>query len=147
MTTQEQRLNLFLVQVFNDILRLEEANLRSVCRSLSVNEVHVLDAVERCVHQGGAGMADIAARLGITSGTLTVSAKTLEQKGYLTRVRGEKDKRRVTLALTEAALPILAAHAAFHERMVKAVSCHLSPHQLDALSEALSSMHTFFAEL
>lgn len=147
MTTQEQRLNLFLVQVFNDILRLEEASLRAVCRSLSVNEVHVLEAVERCVHQGCPGMADIAARLGITSGTLTVAAKTLEQKGYLTRMRGERDKRRVTLALTDAATPVLAAHTAFHERMVGAVSRHLSPSQLDALSEALASMHTFFAEL
>ncbi|MEG0768281.1 MAG: MarR family transcriptional regulator [Ruthenibacterium sp.] len=147
MTPQEQRLNVFLVQVFSDILRLEEANLRSVCRNLSVSELHVLEAVKLSAQQGCVSMAEVAAQLGITSGTLTVSAKTLEQKGYLIRARGEKDKRRVTLTLTAAALPVLAAHTAFHERMVGAVSCHLAPQQLAMLADALGSMHTFFQEL
>ncbi|MEG2931677.1 MAG: MarR family winged helix-turn-helix transcriptional regulator, partial [Ruthenibacterium sp.] len=65
----------------------------------------------------------------------------------LVRTRGEKDKRRVTLALTEAARPVLAAHTAFHERMVGAVACHLTPQQLDMLANALGSMHTFFQAL
>lgn len=147
MTPQEQRLNAFLVQVFNDILRLEEANLRAVRRNLSVSELHVLEAVALCTGQGSAGMAEVAARLGITSGTLTVAAKTLVQKGFLVRARGDKDKRRVTLLLTDAAQPVLAAHTAFHERLVGSVSAHLTPAQTDTLATALENMHTFFSEL
>ena len=49
MTPQEQKLNDFLVGVFNDILRLEEASLRQSCGgNLSVTELHVLDAVFHC---------------------------------------------------------------------------------------------------
>ena len=48
MTSQEQKLNDFLVGVFNDILRLEEASLRQSCGNLSVTELHVLDAVSHC---------------------------------------------------------------------------------------------------
>ena len=53
MTPQEQKLNDFLVGVFNDILRLEEASLRQSCGNLSVTELHVLDAVFHCAPQCG----------------------------------------------------------------------------------------------
>lgn len=66
MTSQEQKLNDFLVGVFNDILRLEEASLRQSCGNLSVTELHVLDAVSHCAPQ--CGMADIAAALKVTAG-------------------------------------------------------------------------------
>ena len=91
MTPKEQKLNDFLVGVFNDILRLEEANLRQSCGNLSVTELHVLDAVARCGPL--CGMADIAAALKVTAGTATVAVKTLEQKGYLVRTRHKTDKR------------------------------------------------------
>ena len=47
MTQHEAQLNGFLVNVFNDILRLEEASIRKgPCKNLSVSEMHVLEAVE-----------------------------------------------------------------------------------------------------
>ena len=118
MTSQEQKLNDFLVGVFNDILRLEEASLRQSCGNLSVTELHVLDAVSHCAPQ--CGMPDIAAALKVTAGTATVAVKTLEQKGYVVRTRHEKDKRRVTVALTDAAQAVLAHHEAFHTGLVRA---------------------------
>ena len=102
MTQHEAQLNGFLVNVFNDILRLEEASIRKgPCKNLSVSEMHVLEAVEKSSvdASGAAGMAEVAAHLSITSGTLSVAVKTLEQKGYLVRSRGSRDKRRVTVAL------------------------------------------------
>ncbi|MFR2590866.1 MAG: hypothetical protein ACLS9Y_10725 [Ruthenibacterium lactatiformans] len=48
MTQHEAQLNGFLVNVFNDILRLEEASIRKgPCKNLSVSEMHVLEAVEK----------------------------------------------------------------------------------------------------
>ncbi len=85
MTQHEAQLNGFLVNVFNDILRLEEASIRKgPCKNLSVSEMHVLEAVEKSSvdASGAAGMAEVAAHLSITSGTLSVAVKTLEQKGY-----------------------------------------------------------------
>ena len=90
MTQHEAQLNGFLVNVFNDILRLEEASIRKgPCKNLSVSEMHVLEAVEKSSvdASGTAGMAEVAAHLSITSGTLSVAVKTLEQKGYLVRCR------------------------------------------------------------
>lgn len=150
MTQHEAQLNGFLVNVFNDILRLEEASIRKgPCKNLSVSEMHVLEAVEKASAStpGGAGMAEVAAQLSITSGTLSVAVKTLEQKGYLARARGSRDKRRVTVTLTQAARPALESHATFHEMLVARASARLSEAEIAALSTALASLHTFFTEL
>ena len=149
MTQHEAQLNGFLVNVFNDILRLEEASIRKgPCKNLSVSEMHVLEAVEKSSvdASGAAGMAEVAAHLSITSGTLSVAVKTLEQKGYLVRSRGSRDKR-VTVALTSAARSALESHAAFHETLVARAAARLSEAEIAALSTALASLHAFFAEL
>lgn len=111
--------------------------------------MHVLEAVEKSSvdASGTAGMAEVAAHLSITSGTLSVAVKTLEQKGYLVRSRGSRDKRRVTVALTPAARPALESHAAFHETLVARAAACLSETEIAALSTALASLHAFFAEL
>lgn len=147
MTGQEAQLNEFLVDVFNDILHLEEASLASECSNLSVSELHVLAAVESCGQQGDAGMAAVAAKLRVTAGTLTAASKTLIQKGYLLRAQGTADKRRVTLTLTDTAICVLAAHTKFHETLVMKASARLTQEQMASLCEALASLHRFFGQL
>lgn len=145
MTQREQQLNNFLVTVFNDILRLEEASLRCSCDNLSVTELHVLDAIAATARSGSPPtMADLAAKVGVTGGTMTVAVKTLEQKGYALRTRDERDKRRVGVRLTEAAAPVLAAHDAFHEALVRRACARLDEAQTAALCTALADLHTFF---
>lgn len=145
MTQQQQMLNRFLVDVFGDILRLEEASLRKHCPNLSVTELHVLEAVAVCGGPEGAGMAEIASALGVTAGTATVSIKTLEQKGYVARARARTDRRRVFVHLTDAAAPVLQQHALFHQRMVEQVSGTLPQDQLEALCQALKTLHGYFS--
>lgn len=146
MTAREQQLNTFLSTVFNDILRLEENSLRGSCPDLSITELHVLDAVAIAAERSGQApaMAQLAASLGVTGGTVTVAVKTLEQKGYVRRVRSQQDRRLVRVALTDAAGPVLAAHEAFHLRLVQQACARLDEAQTDALCTALADLHTFF---
>lgn len=146
MTPQEQQINAFLVDVFHDVLRLEEESLRRLGgKRLSVSEMHVLEAVQQ---RGGSDlpMRQLAAGLGVTAGTLTIAVKTLERKGYLVRLRPLPDKRRVVLRLTEPARRALEAHARFHEALVRQVSARLTGPELDALCQALARLHSFFTE-
>lgn len=145
MTPTEQELNDFLVQVFHDILRLEEASLRQSCGNLSVAELHVLDVVSRCGPP--CGMADIASALHVTAGTATVAVKTLEQKAYLVRTRHQTDRRRVCVQLTDKAYPVLAHHQAFHTKLVRAAAQGLSEEELRALCRALARLHRHFSTL
>ena len=128
MTQREQQLNGFLVTVFNDILRLEEASLRRSCDNLSVTELHVLDAIAAASGSGSPPtMADLAAKVGVTGGTMTVAVK-----------------RRVGVRLTQAAAPVLAAHDAFHKALVRRACARLDEAQTAALCTALADLHTFF---
>jgi len=47
MTPAEQKINHFLVDVFNDVLHLEEDSIaKGPYKNLSVSEMHVLEAVQ-----------------------------------------------------------------------------------------------------
>lgn len=106
MTQHEAQLNGFwsMYSMISSVWR-RPASAKGPCKNLSVSEMHVLEAVEKSSvdASGAAGMAEVAAHLSITSGTLSVAVKTLEQKGYLVRSAAAGTSARVTVALTSAA--------------------------------------------
>ena len=147
MNEQEQQINTFLVDVFNDVLRLEEASIvTSRHPNLSVSEMHVLEAVQKHSEAPGT-MRQLALRLGVTASSLTIAVKTLEQKGYLVRQKNDRDKRRVSVHLTGPALEALQSHAAFHEQLIRQVSRTLTAPELEALCQALGRLHRFFTTM
>ena len=147
MTQQQQTINGFLVDVFNDVLRLEERSLRKERTGLSLTELHVLETVQRVSEERGGTMADVVAALGVTSGTLTIAVKTLEQKGYVRRERDDADRRRVIVRLTDKALPALRRHAEFHRALVTGATERLTDEELRAFTKALGSLRSFFNTL
>ena len=147
MTQQQQTINGFLVDVFNDVLRLEERSLRKERAGLSLTELHVLETVQRVSEERGGTMADVAAALGVTSGTLTIAVKTLEQKGYVRRERDDADRRRVIVRLTDKALPALRRHAEFHRALGTGATERLTDEELRAFTKALGSLRSFFNTL
>ncbi len=138
-------INAFLVEVFNQILRYEEKALRRYeGGKLSVKEFHVIEAVFTGTTTGENTMGEIARRLGVTMGTLTTAANTLEKKGFLTRIKCSRDKRSVRLFPTAMAERANAAHMAFHTRMVEAVTSQLDDEQLSALIAVLGILREHF---
>ena len=91
---QEKIMNQFLVEIFHEVLRREDAAIASGgFQNLSAREVHVIEAVCEAETRGEGenSSAEIARRLGITAGTLSAAVKVLERKGYLTRRAGQAD--------------------------------------------------------
>ena len=143
MNRAEKSINHMLVRLFNDILDIEERALTTgEFSDASVREMHVLEATGASGEENS--MSAIAARLGITVGSLTVAVTTLERKGYLTRVRAVEDKRIVRVSLTPKGEAANEHHARFHEEMVTAVREALSPPQMEVLVEALDHITMFF---
>ena len=148
MSINEERLNTFLVNVFNNILRLEEASLaKGEHKNLSVNEMHVIEAVYESLQDGSNSMAEISNRLAVTASTLTTSVKTLEQKGYLIRTKLPSDKRKVMVTPTPLAEKAYISHKEFHNALVKSVSKELSEEEMSTLTQALSTLDHFFNHL
>ena len=132
-------LNELLVDLFNYILLVEEKNLRDHGVTLSMTEVHILESIEKSESNM---MSAIAKRLMVTQGTLTVSTSKLEKKGYVERLKDEKDRRIVRLKLTDKARTVLDEHDRFHEEMIEKL---LNEIELDKEQELILSLRNLMA--
>ena len=120
-------INDVLVNLFNEILRLEEeAIITDKYKDISNNDMHIIEAVGL----GGGNMSSIAAKLKITVGSLTTSMNSLVNKGYVARSRSEKDRRVVNVYLLEKGIAAYKHHEEFHEKMLDAIMETLSPEEL-----------------
>ena len=144
---QENRsaLNQFLVDIFNEILRIEEQYLAKNFSNLSVREAHVIEAVCTAQQKGRENRAnEIAKTLRITPGTLTTSIGFLEKKGYLARQRDEKDKRVVRIIATDLGKKANELHQHFHQELVDDVLRILTQEEQVIFIRALSEVTSFF---
>ena len=140
--TEEKILNKLLVQLFNDILHIEEKAMKnSQFENLSITEIHTIEAVGL---DGNRTMSDIANDLNITVGTLTSAINRLIKKGYVERKRIEEDRRVVIVNLTESGQKVFDAHNIFHKEMIDEILENVQGNDLKVLTNALSEVSKFF---
>ncbi len=142
--TPKDVINELLVEVFNHILSIEQENLQKRGVKLSMNEVHVLEAVEKSVEPT---MSNIARRLRITVGTLTTAINRLVAKGYCERFSNEGDRRKVYIRLTEQAHEVLSIHEGFHDEMIDAVIEDLNLEENRVLIDMLENLIAYFKRM
>jgi len=146
MLDNKKVLNDFLVETFNEILRLEQTALENYSENrLTISEIHVIEAVFKAIDLGDNTASAIAKILKITLGSLTVAVQTLEKKGYLYRQRTSEDRRVVQIFPTPLARYVNLIHNRFHIDMVESVISELSPEEQRVLIVALEKLKLFFS--
>jgi len=141
MESPKRVINELLVEVFNRILSIEGQTLRSRGVKLSMNEVHVLEAIDKT---DVPTMTNIAKRLRVTVGTLTTSINRLVEKGFVERHRENDDKRKVIVTLTNEAKDVLAIHDEFHDEMIDAVFADMHLEEDEVLLQSLENLSEYF---
>lgn len=137
-------LNDLLVNTFHDILKLEEESLRrNSAFRLSINEMHLLEAISKG-GEAGRSITDIARELSITLPSVTAAVNKLVRKGYVEKSKGEDDKRLVIARLTDEGRRAEASHRFFHRSMVHSASHGLKEDERAALLRGLNNLHAFF---
>ena len=134
-------INELLVEIFHHILSIEGQKLRERGVNLSMNEVHVLEAITKTEVPT---MTNIANRLRITVGTLTTSTNRLVEKGYVKRHREIEDKRKVIVTLTNKAIEVLKIHNQFHEDMIDATFADMKLEEDELLLQSLENLSEYF---
>ena len=134
-------LNDLLVDLFHNILEIEEKSLRDSGSDLSITEIHTIDAVG---DSDPKTMTEISRSLKVTMGTLTTGVDKLIKKGYLIRKRTEEDKRIVLVELTEKGIKAKKMHEEFHQEMIDSVISHLAPTEEELLVQSLQKLMYFF---
>jgi len=69
---------------------------------------------------------DLAAHMGVTPATMSVSIDRLERKGYVVRLKDAKDRRRVHVRLTTAGVRVREASSVLDPERVEALVARLS---------------------
>lgn len=130
-----------LVRTFNDILAVEEYEIRKGhFKNLSIAEIHTIEAIGMYKART---MSQVAADLGITVGALTASINNLVRKGYVSRERDEADRRFVNIRLTREGKLAFRIHEKFHLDMVKKALDGLAEKE-KILLELLQKLDAFF---
>ena len=131
-------INDVLVNLFNEILRLEEeAIITDKYKDISNNDMHIIDAIGV---KEPKNMGTVAKAMTVTMGTLTTAINNLVKKGYVTRVRSAEDKRVVLISLTDKGRSAYEKHADFHRRMVQTVMDGFQGEELDIKTRALEKL-------
>lgn len=136
--------NQLFTEIFSDILKIEEDTLKKgPFNDISVTEMHTVAAIGMYVPRA---MSDVAKKLDITVGTLTVAINNLVKKGYVTRTKSEIDKRVVMLTLTKRGRLLFRAHQKFHSDIIKNAVICLSEQEAEIFSDAVTKVCNFFSE-
>ncbi|AGX42310.1 MarR family winged helix-turn-helix transcriptional regulator [Clostridium saccharobutylicum] len=137
-------INDLLVQLFSDVLQIEEYALKNgVLSDLSITEVHTIEAIGMYNERT---MSEVAQRLKITVGTLTTAISKLIKKEYVERKRTEEDRRVVLVKLTKKGKLAFRLHEKFHEDMVNTSIDGLSEMEEKMLISSLNKINNFFKE-
>lgn len=133
-----------LVNLFNNVMDIEaEAVITEEFKDISNNDMHIIEAIG---NEEPRRMSVIAKSLNITMGTLTTNMNSLEDKGYITRARSNRDKRVVLVSLTEKGKKAFFHHRDFHKRMIRSIVKDLEEDEMKVLIRCLQNLTKFFGE-
>ncbi|MBA5728828.1 MarR family transcriptional regulator [Aerococcaceae bacterium INB8] len=139
------RINDYLVQIFNEVLLIEENSLRqSEFSDLTIKEMHTIEAIGL---EGDLSSSQVAEKLSVTKGTLSVSIQNLVTKGYVERVRLEEDRRVVRLKLSKKGKLLFRLHRKFHLDMVRDTITGLDQEEAEMLIKGLGNLHNFLNDI
>lgn len=97
-------------------------------------------AIEIVGHEGTIKMIKLAEKLGVTTGTLTVSIDRLEEKGLLRRVPHKSDRRSYLIELTEKGQEVFARHHNHHLNLTREIMADFSEQEQADLYQAFKAM-------
>lgn len=126
-----------LLLFFNGFSSWESSIIRS--SDLTVAEAH---AIEVLGQHGRMNMKSLAQRLGVTTGTTTVTVDKLEKKDYACREATREDRRVTLISLTEKGKKAFEEHHKFHHHLTEQMLSVLSEDEINQLLTILTKINS-----
>jgi len=102
---------------------------------LSPAQTHTVEIIG---HNQNMRMKELAERLGVTTGTLTVGVDKLEKLGLVERKPHERDRRSWLIVLTNEGKKMYEQHHKYHQEFTNEISRDLTLEQINNLTEQLN---------
>ncbi|CAM4134466.1 MarR family winged helix-turn-helix transcriptional regulator [Vibrio agarivorans] len=133
------QLNQLLTEFYDKMSSWEQSVVKETGYSLA--QVHTIEVLG--VH-GAMRMKELAEKLGITTGTLTVQVEKLVSSQLLERLPDPSDRRAIVVALTEEGKAIHKRHNLLHLNLVKDLTTDVHSDHQQVLINCLKKMNQGF---
>ncbi|MBP2636415.1 MAG: transcriptional regulator, MarR family [Firmicutes bacterium] len=105
---------------------------------LTVSEVHAIEVLGK---YGQVNMKNLAAKLGVTTGTTTVTVDRLEKKEYAYRQPVKEDRRVYLITLTEKGQAAFTEHHQYHTDLTAQILSVLTSEESEQLLHILKKLN------
>lgn len=130
-----KHLSKILVEFYERLSSWEDSVVKD--SGLTTAQAHTIEIVG---HSGPIKMKELAQKIGVTTGTLTVAVDRLEEKNLLVRKPHKKDRRAYLIDLTEAGHAYFHQHHNFHIRMTQEVVAGLTDEERETFTKILEKV-------
>ncbi|WP_031482744.1 MarR family winged helix-turn-helix transcriptional regulator [Maridesulfovibrio frigidus] len=133
------KLNHSVIEFYEKLSSWEHDIVRG--KGITLPQMHTLEVLG--IHKP-MRMKELAQRMGITTGTLTVLVDRLENKGFVRRKPHESDRRSIIVELTDSGDVMFAEHDRLHLRLIEELTSELSDSERESLLSCLDKMNSAF---
>lgn len=128
-----------IVEFYEKLSSWEHCVVRD--KGLTLPQMHTLEILG--IHSD-LRMKELAQRMGVTTGTLTVMVDRLEEAGLVCRRPNEKDRRSIIVTLTDEGREHFKEHDKLHAQLTADITAGLSDEQRKCFAECLEIMNREF---
>ncbi len=101
---------------------------------ITVSETHTIEALGQ---YGKMNMRNLAQKLGVTTGTITVTVDRLQKNNYAKRESTKEDRRVNLISLTEKGKEVFKEHPNYHINLTEQIISSLSQDETEQLFNIL----------
>lgn len=130
-----ERLSDLLIEFYEKLSSWEQAVVRDT--PITLPQMHTLEILGQ---HSPLRMKELAAKMGVTTGTLTVNVDRLEKQGLVTRIPHETDRRSILVALTPAGEGLFREHHEHHLHLTRELQAALSPEETEQFASILAKL-------
>lgn len=130
-----KHLSKIIVEFYERMSSWEDSVVRD--SGLTTSQAHTIEILG---HAGPIKMKDLAQKIGVTTGTLTVAVDRLEKKQLLVRQPCKTDRRAFLIELTESGQAYFKQHHNFHIKMTQEIVADLTEKEQQAFGSILEKI-------
>jgi len=134
-----QQLNHSIIEFYDKLSSWEHSVVKD--QPFSLAQTHTIEVLG-C--HGAMRMKELANRLGITTGTLTVQVDKLVNAGFIARRPHQSDRRSILVELTESGQNLYREHDALHLALTQDITAQLNDNERATLLKCLSKINSAF---
>lgn len=135
----DQALNHVIIEFYEKLSSWEHAIVRD--KGFSLSQVHTIELLG--VH-GAMRMKELADKIGVTTGTLTVQIDKMVEALWVVRRPHESDRRSILVELTDKGQALFLEHDALHLQLTTDLTAKMNSEERIVLLNLLSRMNSEF---